>query len=127
MGLMGLEAEREWSGTSLLLNVGGFDRPVNLVLIGRRYSSGLATNRTFFDLRVGILGLGSGRGGRLPYSESSGLGSPFVGVGFGYEMRLFRALRVIGEAGVGLINPILSFTPITQAGVFFGISVGWSF
>jgi len=118
VGLLGLEAEREWSGWSVLLNIGGVDRPINVLLIGRRYSSPLRVNRTFFDVRVGTLRLGSPRGGRT---------LPFLGVGARYEVRLFRMFRLTGEAGIGLFNVTPSFTPITQAGVFLGIAGGWSF
>lgn len=118
VGLIGLEVEREWNGWSLLLNAGGVDRPLNVLLIGRRYSSMMPVNRVFLDIRVGTLGMGSPEGG---------LSFPFLGMGAGYEMRLFRAFRLTGEVGIGLFNITPSFTPITQAGVFLGIAIGWSF
>lgn len=113
LGLLGIEAEREWSGWSLVIDVSGVGQPLTALFIGRRYSSSLRINRSFFDARIGTLARGS-----LLFS--------FLGIGAGYELRL-SMFRFTVEVGVGLINFAPSFTPISQMGVFLGLASGWSF
>lgn len=119
MGLIGIEVEREWTGTSLLLNAGGRADRLALMLMGRRYAAPRVGNRTFVDIRVGILQLRSGAAQQEIVS--------LFGVGGGYEAPLLGILRLTIETGVGLLDVNPTFTPLTQAGLYLGGTIGLSF
>ena len=114
LGLLGLEIEREWPNVSVGLCIGGIDRPWGFSLIVRRYAQPSSSQtQTFMDLRVGTMGIGSPRVGHT---------FPFLGIGTEYALHT-GSFRFVVEAGIGMINPAPTFTPLTQIGLFFGIRI----
>lgn len=115
LGNIGVEVERAWGETAVLFNVGsGLDRPMSALFLIRRYASNFA-NRGFFDFRLGIVGIGD---------PATGESLSFFGSAAGYEWQLAGFLRLAAEAGIGLFSFNHSFTPLSQAGVFLGVSMG---